>query len=164
MIKCDQNPQTRFHVMAKPIGPVCNLDYSYCFYLHGRLHRKRHFTLVRGLFLFCSKKIMALVGGSGGPGNCHPICRDLPLCSHLTGLALFPGLDAPDFLLKRCLEQATNLANGLAGISRGQPDSIGPSRLHAVFTNAFWRCFGFSKSLRLVGPTANSQSTIYHLA
>ena len=24
----------RFHVMAKPAGPMCNLDYSYCFYLH----------------------------------------------------------------------------------------------------------------------------------
>ena len=22
-----------FHIMAKPIGPVCNLDCSYCFYL-----------------------------------------------------------------------------------------------------------------------------------
>jgi uncharacterized protein len=27
-------PQTRFHVMAKPIGPMCNLNCSYCFYLH----------------------------------------------------------------------------------------------------------------------------------
>ena len=25
---------SRFHVMAKPIGPLCNLDCSYCFYLH----------------------------------------------------------------------------------------------------------------------------------
>jgi uncharacterized protein len=25
--------RTRFHVMAKPIGPLCNLDCSYCFYL-----------------------------------------------------------------------------------------------------------------------------------
>ncbi len=24
----------RFHVMAKPIGSACNLDCSYCFYLH----------------------------------------------------------------------------------------------------------------------------------
>lgn len=24
----------RFHVMAKPAGPMCNLDCSYCFYLH----------------------------------------------------------------------------------------------------------------------------------
>ena len=22
-----------FHVMAKPIGPLCNLDCTYCFYL-----------------------------------------------------------------------------------------------------------------------------------
>jgi len=22
-----------FHVMAKPIGPICNLDCKYCFYL-----------------------------------------------------------------------------------------------------------------------------------
>ena len=22
-----------FHVMAKPIGPICNLDCSYCYYL-----------------------------------------------------------------------------------------------------------------------------------
>src|SRR6266571_7952050 len=25
--------QTAFHVMTKPIGPVCNLDCKYCFYL-----------------------------------------------------------------------------------------------------------------------------------
>ncbi|HVT95869.1 MAG TPA: radical SAM protein, partial [Acidobacteriaceae bacterium] len=25
--------QTGFHVMTKPIGPICNLDCSYCFYL-----------------------------------------------------------------------------------------------------------------------------------
>jgi len=27
-------PQPRFHVMAKPVGPMCNLNCSYCFYLH----------------------------------------------------------------------------------------------------------------------------------
>ena len=26
--------RSRFHVMAKPTGPLCNLDCSYCFYLH----------------------------------------------------------------------------------------------------------------------------------
>lgn len=26
--------KTRFHVMAKPAGPMCNLNCSYCFYLH----------------------------------------------------------------------------------------------------------------------------------
>lgn len=26
--------QRRFHVMAKPTGSACNLDCSYCFYLH----------------------------------------------------------------------------------------------------------------------------------
>jgi uncharacterized protein len=26
-------PVTRFHAMAKPIGPLCNLDCSYCYYL-----------------------------------------------------------------------------------------------------------------------------------
>ncbi|MDE3105218.1 MAG: anaerobic sulfatase maturase [Acidobacteriota bacterium] len=26
-------PATSFHVMTKPIGPICNLDCSYCFYL-----------------------------------------------------------------------------------------------------------------------------------
>ncbi|MGD8628074.1 MAG: radical SAM protein, partial [bacterium] len=26
-------PVTRFHMMAKPIGPICNLDCSYCYYL-----------------------------------------------------------------------------------------------------------------------------------
>ena len=25
---------TAFHTLAKPIGPICNLDCSYCFYLH----------------------------------------------------------------------------------------------------------------------------------
>lgn len=30
----ETSPQSRFHVMAKPIGPLCNLDCSYCFYLH----------------------------------------------------------------------------------------------------------------------------------
>ncbi len=24
---------TNFHVLAKPIGPICNLDCKYCFYL-----------------------------------------------------------------------------------------------------------------------------------
>ncbi len=24
---------SNFHVMAKPIGPICNLDCKYCFYL-----------------------------------------------------------------------------------------------------------------------------------
>lgn len=36
-IKMDNNttlPQSRFHVMAKPIGPLCNMNCSYCFYLH----------------------------------------------------------------------------------------------------------------------------------
>ncbi len=27
-------PVTRFHVMAKPVGPRCNLNCTYCFYLH----------------------------------------------------------------------------------------------------------------------------------
>lgn len=26
-------PQTSFHIMTKPIGPICNLDCKYCFYL-----------------------------------------------------------------------------------------------------------------------------------
>ena len=29
----DITSRTRFHVMAKPTGPLCNLDCSYCFYL-----------------------------------------------------------------------------------------------------------------------------------
>jgi uncharacterized protein len=29
-----QPETTRFHTMAKPIGPICNLDCTYCFYLH----------------------------------------------------------------------------------------------------------------------------------
>jgi len=34
----------RFHVMAKPTGSTCNLDCSYCFYLHKEelLHQDRH--------------------------------------------------------------------------------------------------------------------------
>ena len=28
-----QNPRSAFHVMTKPIGPICNLDCKYCFYL-----------------------------------------------------------------------------------------------------------------------------------
>src|SRR2546425_6247233 len=28
-----QAPHTAFHVMTKPIGPICNLDCKYCFYL-----------------------------------------------------------------------------------------------------------------------------------
>ena len=27
------NPPRAFHVMTKPIGPICNLDCEYCFYL-----------------------------------------------------------------------------------------------------------------------------------
>lgn len=34
MINNTQSSQSRFHVMAKPIGPVCNMDCDYCFYLH----------------------------------------------------------------------------------------------------------------------------------
>ena len=34
MINSEQSAQTRFHVMAKPIGPKCNLNCDYCFYLH----------------------------------------------------------------------------------------------------------------------------------
>jgi uncharacterized protein len=30
----NKKQQTRFHVMAKPIGPMCNLNCTYCFYLH----------------------------------------------------------------------------------------------------------------------------------
>src|SRR5213075_1772459 len=26
-------PETGFHIMTKPIGPICNLDCKYCFYL-----------------------------------------------------------------------------------------------------------------------------------
>ncbi len=26
-------PAVRFHAMAKPIGPTCNLDCAYCYYL-----------------------------------------------------------------------------------------------------------------------------------
>ena len=33
MQKATKNPNTRFHVMAKPVGPACNLDCAYCFYL-----------------------------------------------------------------------------------------------------------------------------------
>ncbi len=29
-------PLVRFHVMAKPVGPMCNLRCEYCFYLHKR--------------------------------------------------------------------------------------------------------------------------------
>lgn len=34
----------RFHVMAKPTGSTCNIDCTYCFYLHkeGLLHQERH--------------------------------------------------------------------------------------------------------------------------
>ncbi|WP_349922126.1 anaerobic sulfatase maturase [Aeromonas veronii] len=34
----------RFHVMAKPTGSTCNIDCTYCFYLHkeGLLHQDRH--------------------------------------------------------------------------------------------------------------------------
>jgi uncharacterized protein len=28
---------TNFHVLAKPIGPICNLDCKYCFYLEKEL-------------------------------------------------------------------------------------------------------------------------------
>ncbi|GMV80455.1 MAG: anaerobic sulfatase-maturating enzyme [Planctomycetota bacterium] len=28
------HPFTAFHTLAKPIGPICNLDCTYCFYLH----------------------------------------------------------------------------------------------------------------------------------
>lgn len=31
-----------FHVMAKPIGPICNLDCEYCYYLHKEQLYSRH--------------------------------------------------------------------------------------------------------------------------
>ncbi len=36
-----------FHVMAKPIGPICNLDCTYCFYLEKQklYPRQRNFTM-----------------------------------------------------------------------------------------------------------------------
>jgi len=34
MKKLNKKKPTRFHVMAKPAGPMCNLNCSYCFYLH----------------------------------------------------------------------------------------------------------------------------------
>ena len=27
-------PPLAFNILTKPIGPICNLDCSYCFYLH----------------------------------------------------------------------------------------------------------------------------------
>ena len=33
MVDSATNPPTAFHVMTKPIGPICNLDCKYCFYL-----------------------------------------------------------------------------------------------------------------------------------
>jgi uncharacterized protein len=33
MTQTPPNRQTGFHVLAKPIGPICNLDCKYCFYL-----------------------------------------------------------------------------------------------------------------------------------
>ena len=29
----NQSTNSRFHVMAKPVGPACNLNCTYCFYL-----------------------------------------------------------------------------------------------------------------------------------
>ncbi len=28
-----ETPPQGLHLMAKPVGPICNLDCSYCFYL-----------------------------------------------------------------------------------------------------------------------------------
>ena len=33
MQEAQQRPLSGFHVLAKPIGPICNLDCKYCFYL-----------------------------------------------------------------------------------------------------------------------------------
>ncbi len=36
-------PQTPFHIMTKPIGPICNLDCKYCYYLEKEhLYPPRH--------------------------------------------------------------------------------------------------------------------------
>ena len=36
MAESKRRAGSRFHVMAKPTGPLCNLDCTYCFYLHKR--------------------------------------------------------------------------------------------------------------------------------
>ena len=33
MVMAPMRHQTASHVMTKPIGPICNLDCKYCFYL-----------------------------------------------------------------------------------------------------------------------------------
>ncbi len=40
-------PRTRFHAMAKPIGPTCNLDCAYCYYLskEGLLSTKNNWRM-----------------------------------------------------------------------------------------------------------------------
>ena len=36
-----------FHVMAKPIGPICNLDWKYCFYLEKeKLYPDKHTEII----------------------------------------------------------------------------------------------------------------------
>ena len=44
-IKADTNTDrtvTGIHVVAKPIGPVCNLSCEYCFYLEKKVMFDRH--------------------------------------------------------------------------------------------------------------------------
>ena len=45
--KMCESPNSRFHVMAKPTGPLCNLNCSYCFYLHKQnlLEKSNHWRM-----------------------------------------------------------------------------------------------------------------------
>ena len=53
-----KNTPPAFHVIAKPIGPVCNLDCTYCFYLEKEnlYSQKENFRMsdeVLELFILC---------------------------------------------------------------------------------------------------------------
>src|SRR5919198_4640537 len=38
-----ESPPRAFHVMTKPVGPICNLDCKYCFYLEKEtLYPEKH--------------------------------------------------------------------------------------------------------------------------
>ncbi len=74
MHEFDQPPQG-LHLMAKPVGPLCNLDCSYCFYLA--------YDQDKGNPLSQEDRLDAPLGISDD-WQCYPTRKNSTLCPALT--------------------------------------------------------------------------------
>jgi len=57
-MKPNNIPYPSFHIMAKPIGPICNIDCKNCFYLEKENLYKNKFILTFKKELFKMKSIL----------------------------------------------------------------------------------------------------------